>query len=66
MQATASFSRKNERQVLGAQMAKLGVRLLNNGRALQCEICEATWRPQPNLDGSFRRGFWQCPNRCNW
>jgi hypothetical protein len=67
MQATASLSRNNERRVLGAQMAKLGVRLVNKyGRVLQCEICEATWRPQPSLDGSFRRGFWQCPNRCNW
>lgn len=67
MQATASVSRDNERRVLGAQMAKLGVRLVNKyGRVLQCEICEATWRPHPNADGSFLRGFWRCPNKCNW
>ena len=54
MQATASVSRDNERRVLGAQMAKLGVRLVNKyGRILQCAICEATWHPQPNVDGSF-------------
>ena len=29
MQATASVSRKDKRRVLGAQMAKLGVRLKN-------------------------------------
>jgi hypothetical protein len=67
MQTTASVSRDDERRVHGAQMAKLGVRLLNKyGRLLQCESCEATWRPQPNPDGIFPRRFWHCPNRCNW
>lgn len=67
MQATASVSRDDERRVLGAQMAKLGVRLLNKyGRVLQCEACEATWCPQPAAGGSLPHGFWRCPNRCNW
>lgn len=54
-------------RALGAQMASLGVRLLNKyGQILQCEACEATWTPQPASDGSFPLGFWRCPNRCNW
>ncbi len=66
MQATASILR-DERRLLGEQMAKLGVRLLNKyGWALQCEACEAAWRPQPAADGALPRGFWRCPNRCNW
>jgi hypothetical protein len=67
MQTTASLSREEERRMLGARMAKLGVRLLNKyGRVLQCESCGATWSPQPSSSGSFPRGFWRCPNRCNW
>lgn len=67
MQATVSLSRDDERRLLGARMAKLGVRLLNKfGRVLQCEACKTTWCPQPTPDGSLPRGFWRCPNRCNW
>jgi hypothetical protein len=66
-EATALMSRDDERRVLGAQMAKLGIRLLNKyGRVLQCEFCEATWSPRPAADGSLLLGFWRCPNRCNW
>lgn len=67
MQETACVPRKEKRRVLGAQMAKLGVRLKNKyGRILQCEVCEATWCPKPAADGSLQPGFWRCPNRCNW
>jgi hypothetical protein len=67
MQATASVSRDHERRVFGAQMAKLGVRLLNtSGQALQRKVCEATWCPQPAADDTLPRGFWRCTNRCNW
>lgn len=67
MQTTASDSYANERRVFGTQLAKLGVRLLNKyGRVLQCEACGAAWCPSTDPDGSFPRGFWRCPNRCNW
>jgi hypothetical protein len=67
MQATGSVTREDERRVEGAQMARLGVRLLNRyGRILQCEQCRTTWTPEPAPDGSLPRGFWRCPNRCNW
>jgi hypothetical protein len=63
----ATPSSQDARRVLGAQMAGLGVRLLNKyGRVLQCERCLATWSPNPTRDGSLQRGFWRCPNRCNW
>ena len=67
MNATGSVSREPKTRAIGAQMARLGVRLLNKyGRVLQCEACQTTWYPEPLPDGSLPRGFWQCPNRCNW
>ncbi len=67
MQAAGSVRRDDKRWGLGARMAKLGVRLLNKyGRVLQCAACEETWCPQPAADGSLPRGFWRCPNKCNW
>jgi hypothetical protein len=67
MQIAAPNTQDLERRVIGAQMAKLRVRLLNRyGRILQCEVCLAAWTPQPGSDGSLPRGFWRCPNRCNW
>lgn len=66
MPATLSISEKPPR-TLPARMERLGVRLLNKyGRILQCEHCKATWSPTPVMDGSLPRGFWRCPNRCNW
>ena len=54
-QATVRITDHDQRRVLGAQMAKLGVRLLNKyGRVLQCEVCTATWSPQPTPSGSSR------------
>lgn len=66
-QASVQISGRDERRVLGARMAKLGVRLVNRyGGVLQCETCAATWSPRPTPSGFFPRGFWRCPNRCNW
>ena len=46
IQATVPISGEDERRLQGAQMAKLGVRLLNKyGRHLQCDACGATWSP---------------------
>jgi hypothetical protein len=66
MQASSTTAHEANR-VLGAQMAQLGVRLLNKyGQVLQCEYCGATWTPQLGHDGTYPRGFSRCPNRCNW
>jgi hypothetical protein len=56
MQATLTRS-ANESRIVGAQMAKLAVRLINKyGRVLQCEHCGSTWTPEPGPDGSSREG----------
>jgi hypothetical protein len=66
MQATTPISREDERLMLGAQLAKLGVRLANRyGQVLECEACKTRWSPERLSDGSLPRGFWRCPNRCN-
>jgi hypothetical protein len=66
MQANATTTHNQKRRILGPQMARLGVRLLNRyGRILQCETCQETWKPEASPDGSLPRGFWHCPNRCN-
>jgi hypothetical protein len=58
---------ETKRRILGEQVAPYGVRLLNKyGRFLQCDHCGTTWTPELAQDGSFPRGFWRCPNRCNW
>ena len=45
MQASSTTPHEAKRD-LGAQMARLGVRLLNKyGQVLQCEHCGATWTP---------------------
>jgi hypothetical protein len=50
-----------------AQLEKLGVRALNKyDLELQCIKCGEIWAPKPYADGSLERGFWKCPNRCNW
>lgn len=67
MQATASISRDDGRRVSSARATRFGVRLLNKyGLVLYCETCKATWFPRPAGDGSLPRGFWRCPNKCNW
>jgi len=49
------------------QLEKLGVKILNKyDLSLQCRICGEVWSPEYLPDGSLLRGYWKCPNRCNW
>lgn len=65
--AGAALAGERGRRISAAQMARVGVRLLNKyGRVLRCESCGASWCPQPAPGGSLPSGFWHCPNRCNW
>lgn len=58
---------EDEGRLRRIELAKFGVQLLNRyGRALQCDCCGVTWFPEPLPDGTLPRGFWKCPNRCNW
>jgi hypothetical protein len=56
------------RWILSAsQLEKLGVRINNKfDLLLECLSCGETWAPRPHPDGSLPRGYWRCPNRCNW
>jgi hypothetical protein len=48
-------------------LEKLGVKKLNRyALVLECNACETTWSPKPDAGGILPRGFWRCPNRCNW
>ncbi len=50
-----------------AQLEKLGVRVQNRfDLLLECRKCGEQWSPQYNADGTLPRGYWMCPNRCNW
>jgi hypothetical protein len=50
-----------------AQLEKLRVRLLNKfDLALECVACGEVWAPKYYPDGTLPRGYWKCPNRCNW
>lgn len=49
------------------RLAKLGVKNPNRyDMQLQCARCGEIWTPQPLPDGRLPRGYWKCPNRCNW
>jgi hypothetical protein len=49
------------------QLARLGVSRLNRYDAvLRCVTCGTTWSPKLRLDAKLPRGYWQCPNKCNW
>jgi hypothetical protein len=56
------------RFVLSAvQMQKLGVRVNNKfDLSLECLSCGEIWAPRHHPDGTLPRGYWRCPNRCNW
>lgn len=58
----------DRRSILTAEhIARLGVNKLNRyNLMLQCKGCDTIWSPSLALDGSLARGFWQCPNKCNW
>ena len=55
------------RRLSGPKLAIFGVRLLNRyDLLLQCGVCGETWTPTLLSDGRLPRGYWQCPNKCNW
>ena len=49
------------------QLAKLGVKVINRfALSLECKTCKEQWTPQRHADGRLIKGYWRCPNRCNW
>lgn len=59
--------RPAQRLLSAAQLEKLGVRIQNKfDLSLECLSCGEVWTPQCHPDETFPRGYWKCPNRCNW
>jgi hypothetical protein len=49
------------------QLEKLGVRICNRyDLCFECLTCGEVWSPQLYDDDTLPRGYWRCPNRCNW
>lgn len=56
-----------QRLLSATQLAKLGVRIQNKyDLSLECLTCSEVWAPVRHPDGTLPRGYWKCPNRCNW
>lgn len=54
-------------QVSKEHLAKLGVLALNRyGMLLECMSCHSIWSPRFGDHFRLPRGYWLCPNRCNW
>lgn len=59
--------RPAQRLLSAAQLEKLGVRIQNKyDLSLECISCGEIWTPQRHPDETLPRGYWKCPNRCNW
>jgi len=61
-------TREQEMELMTAeQLARLGVRRLNRfNLVLECARCGEVWAPRLEHEGTLPRGYWQCPNKCNW
>jgi hypothetical protein len=58
---------QHQAPLAASQLDKLGVRIKNrHDLELECKSCGERWAPEVLADGNLRRGYWKCPNRCNW
>jgi hypothetical protein len=58
--------KEDVRHMTGAELARLGVRLLNKqDLILQCVTCSETWSPQLDSNGKLQFDYWVCPANCN-
>lgn len=64
---TQEKTQRPARQLTAEKLTGLGVRRLNRyNLALQCVTCGETWAPEAEHGKPLPRGYWRCPNRCNW
>ena len=50
-----------------ARLERVGVQCMDEQtRILRCMECGQGWQPLIRPGGGFQRGWWKCPNRCNW
>jgi hypothetical protein len=67
MEATSEQKQRAQHLLAPAQLEKLGVRIHNKyDLSLECMSCGQVWTPQSHEDATLPRGYWKCPNRCNW
>ncbi|SPE38276.1 conserved hypothetical protein [Candidatus Sulfopaludibacter sp. SbA3] len=60
------MDKEDVRQMPDAELALLGVRLLNKQDiVLQCASCRETWAPQLDSTGKLPFDYWVCPANCN-
>lgn len=58
---------RQKSRLSGDKLAKLGVQILNRyDLELECMRCAERWSPKRTPGGRLPRGYWHCPNRCNW
>ena len=44
-----------------------GIELIDPHRVwYQCQQCGQMWSPDIQRGGRMPRGYWKCPNGCNW
>ncbi len=49
------------------ELAKFGVEITDSHRVwLRCTNCGQGWSPNLLSGGRMPRGYWKCPNECNW
>ena len=67
MQVVSEQSSHLQRLLSPVQLEKLGVRIHNKyDLSLECLNCGEVWAPRLHYDETLSRGYWKCPNRCNW
>jgi hypothetical protein len=67
MQVTGDHSFRMQRFLSPLQLEKMGVRIHNKYElSLECMNCGEVWAPRLRYDETLPRGYWKCPNRCNW
>jgi serine/threonine protein kinase len=49
------------------ELARVGVQITDpQGIVMHCSRCGQGWSPNLRSGGKLPRGYWKCPNRCNW
>ena len=49
------------------EMLKKGVEVTDFDRLhLRCKSCGTSWSPNIQSGGRLPRGYWKCPNECNY
>ena len=62
----ASVDKQDVRQMRDAELAELGVRIINRKDVvLECRRCGENWIPELDATGRLPGRYWVCPAKCN-